>query len=58
MEKNNYFCYAKNDKTKEPIYKLTSSTLYGAISSFAQLKQLPPEKLLEIYSIERVKENT
>lgn len=58
MEKSNYFCYAKNDKTKEPIYKLASTTLYGAISSFAELKQLRPEKLLEIYSVERIKENS
>jgi len=57
-EMYNYFLYIKEDKAKEPIYKLTANTLLGAISSFAQLKQLPPEKLLEIYSVERIEENT
>ena len=58
MEKSNYFCYANNDKTKEPVYKLEAPTLYAAICNFAELKQLSPEKLLEIYSVERIEENS
>ena len=53
-----YFCYAKNDKNKEPIYTMDASSLYTAIQHFSELKRLEPGKLLEIYSIERIKENT
>ena len=53
-----YFCYIKTDSSKEPIYSLDAPNLYSAIQSFSQVKQLPPEQLLEIYNIERTKENT
>ena len=57
MEKNNYICFAKIDETKEAIYTLQAPNLYAAIQSFAQLKQLTPDQLLEIYNIERTEED-
>lgn len=48
-----YHFYSRNDKDREPIYKVFALSRYRAAVYFAQIKQLSLKSFLKLYAVSR-----
>ena len=53
-----YYFYARNDKSREPIYHCKAWSRLGAAEKFAEGKRLPLKTFLTLFAISRPHDET